>query len=457
MVAIGIATGTITSLNIIVLTTAVSVTGFLYSTNPTASYSITDNAFSFTVKDNEAVTVVANSFNTINLASPITVTNGQFVSIIFTSGTGACQSAVCTSSTNSGGLSTVFGTCYHFGTNNPGIGNAYNALSVSSSSDLNCNATGNAIMGASFNPTGSGSSGGVTVTQCYGNCGTPAITLANTNSTHTINFNQTITLLYEFQSNLNGFVNNYTLNYAAICGSGNKCVSNTLFMALYTIPSCGLGQTPFSAQCPGLRVSQGSVSPPTKARISFVASNIAVSNGQWVGVAVSAAFSGIDINNTNTNVNLFQTNEGVVPPTISQAVPVTGVTSKMGAWAWITGNIVTGGPPTTPGGQFNCAGLLDCLLPNWVSSFCFAATPSCLAASGLIWAMILASVSTFIVAKYGSELIPNVKLPFGEIFLMFGLVWIFVMAGLSLIFVWVPLFFFFIGSLLFGKQTGHYL
>src|SRR5439155_22919986 len=165
---------------------------------------------------------------------------------------------------------------------------------------------------------GSGSGSSVaSITQCYGNCGNPPITLANTNSTHTVNFNQTITLLYEFQSNLNGFVKNYTLNYAAVCGSGNKCVSNTLFLALYTIPSCGLGQTPFSSQCPGLRVSQASFSPPTKARLSGVASSISVFAGQWVGVAVSATFSGIDINDTNTNVNLFQTNEGTTPSSIS--------------------------------------------------------------------------------------------------------------------------------------------
>jgi hypothetical protein len=78
---------------------------------------------------------------------------------------------------------------------------------------------------------GTGTGTTVTTTQCYGNCGNPAVTIANTNSTHTINFNQTITLLYEFQSNLNGFVQNYTLNYAAICGSGNKCVANTLSAA----------------------------------------------------------------------------------------------------------------------------------------------------------------------------------------------------------------------------------
>lgn len=344
------------------------------------------------------------------------------------------------------GSQAFFDTNFNYGTPNP---------SGSYTNTASANQCG-PIVGGSF--TAAGTTGTtITVTQCYGNCGSPAITLANTNSTHTINFNQSITLLYEFQSNLNGFVQNYTLNYAAICGSGSKCTANTLYMALYTIPSCPLGQTPFGPQCPGLRVSQGSNGPPSKARISFVASNVAVSNGQWVGIGVSGTFNGIDINDTNTNVNLFQTNEGTVPPSISQAVAVAGTTSKMGAWAWIKGNGVTGGPPTSGGSNFNCPGFLDCLLPNWVSSFCFNQSAACLNASGLIWAMIFAGLSTFILAKYGSELMPGVKLPFGEIFLLFSLVFIFVMAGLSLIFVWVPLFFFFVVSILIGKKTGTYL
>src|SRR4029077_11415710 len=60
-----------------------------------------------------------------------------------------------------------------------------------------------------------------TVTQCYGNCGSPAVTLVNTNSSHSINFNQSITLFYEFQSNLNGFLNNITISFG-------KSYSNSL-------------------------------------------------------------------------------------------------------------------------------------------------------------------------------------------------------------------------------------
>jgi hypothetical protein len=184
-----------------------------------------------------------------------------------------------------------------------------------------------------------------TVAQCYGNCGSPAITVINTNSTHSINFNQSITLFYEFQSNLNGFIQNYTLNYAKICGSGDKCTANTLFVALYTISSCQTGQTPFSSQCPGSKVSSSSQSPPTKARLSYVASNVQVYAGQWIGVSISASFNGIDINDTNTNVPLFQTN-GVNPSIISSSSSSSLCAGcKMGLWVWITGNIIISQPP----------------------------------------------------------------------------------------------------------------
>jgi len=301
--------------------------------------------------------------------------------------------------------------------------------------------------------TGAGSSV-ASVTQCYGNCGNPAITLANTNSTHTVNFNQSITIFYQFQSNVNGFL----LNVTASMAKSYVTLPNGPAFGIYTIPFCGSGLTPFSPQCPGQLQQQSGAQnffSPAKGKISFSGLHVPVSNGQWVGIALSAAISGLDVNDTNTNVNLFQTNEGKIPPSIQQ--PVSLGNSKAGLWAWIIGNVVTGGPTTTPTGQFNCPGFLDCVLPNLVFSFCSAATPSCIAMSGLVWAGILAFISSFFVIKYGSEVAPNVRIPFGEIFLFFALTWIFVMSGLSLIFVWIPLFFFFVVSLLYGKHTGTYL
>ncbi len=290
-----------------------------------------------------------------------------------------------------------------------------------------------------------------TVFQCYGNCGNPPITLVNTNSTHTVNFNQSITLFYEFQSNLNGFLLNVTTNLAKSYANS----PNTPAFGVYTIPSCPSGQTPFSSQCPGqLQQTNGFFFNQPKGRVSLANLRIAVSNGQWVGIALSAAFSGLDVNDTNTGITLFQTNEGKMPPIIQQGSSLGS--SKMGLWAWITGNAIVGTTPP-PLTQFNCAGFLDCLLPNWVGSFCALGAPSCLAVSGLVWALILAFVSTFFVGKYASELAPNTKVPIGEIFLLLFPTWIFVMAGLSLTFVWIPLFFFFAVSVAYGKHTGNYL
>jgi hypothetical protein len=227
--------------------------------------------------------------------------------------------------------------------------------------------------------------------QCYGNCGSPAITIVNTNSTHSINFNQSITLFYEFQSNLNGFVQNYTLNYAQVCGSGNKCTANTLFVALYTIPSCQTGQTPFSSQCPGSKISSSSQSPPTKARLSYVANNVQVFAGQWLGVSISASFNGIDINDTNTNVPLFQTN-GVNPSIISSSSSASSLCAgcKMGLWVWISGNLAGSQPPPSVTGCINVD--LSCFL---FASAC-GLTPSNCFVGGAIIMMIYFTI--FVVA-----------------------------------------------------------
>jgi hypothetical protein len=299
--------------------------------------------------------------------------------------------------------------------------------------------------------TGTGTGATVaTTTVCYGNCGSPAITLANTNSTHTINFNNSITLFYQFQSNVNGFLLNVTTSMAKSYASS----PNGPFLGVYVIPSCPLGASPFSPQCPGQLQQQNNFPSPGKGKIAFSGLHIAVTQGQWIGIALSATFSGLDVNDTNTNVNLLQTNEGRIPPSIQQ--PASLGNSKVGLWAWIIGNSVVGNNPTSSV-PFSCAGFLDCLLPNWVGSFCFTGNPSCLAMSGLIWAGILATFSTFGVAKFGTELSPGMKIPFGEIFLFFALTWVLVMSGLSLTFVWVPLLIFFVVSILMGKRTGMYL
>src|SRR5204863_443716 len=78
----------------------------------------------------------------------------------------------------------VWDGCIDFGTISPVVGNSYTTASVG-----NCQTNAYAT-GASFQSGGTISA----LTQCYGNCGSPAVTLANTNSTHIINFNQSIGL-----------------------------------------------------------------------------------------------------------------------------------------------------------------------------------------------------------------------------------------------------------------------
>ena len=342
----------------------------------------------------------------------------------------------------------IIDTCLNFGTTTPTIGNSYNT-GVSNP----CTSAEAAIIGGGF--TQSGTSGStITVNQCYGNCGSPAITLANTNSTHTTNFNQTIMQFYQFQSNLNGFVVNASVNVAK---SYTGASGQAIFLAIYTISSCPTGQLPFTPSCPGNQVGVFNGGPPQKGKFSlFVSPNqIPVQNGQWLAIGFSCLVSSCDLNDTNTNVPLFQVNGQASPPTLTQSFQTT-CSCKTGAWLFIRGNVVTGAGPSQPSTAF-CPGILDCLLPQWSQSWCFNPTASCVNSGGLLVATIVAVVLTFFVAKGSSEFMPSMKLPIGEVFLVMELAWIFIMTGVGVIFVWVPIFFFFLISVLFGKQTGRYL
>lgn len=288
------------------------------------------------------------------------------------------------------------------------------------------------------------------VSQCYGNCGNPPVTIVNTNSTHNINFNQSITLFYEFQSNLNGFVQNYSLNTAAICGAGSRCSVNTLYTALYTIANCAVGNTPFSAQCPGSRVSAASTTGIQKQRFTAIASTVPVYAGQWVGVAVSASFNGVDINDTNTNVQLFQTN-GITPTTIASSTTASGLCAgcKMGLWAWINGNVVTSGPSTTP--SPSCGSGIGDFLQCLTLSFC-TGTPNsgCQLAGGFFWAMVYSAFGIiFVVAitkKAGAspDIIPQPVYFFIPISVFFTFI------ALGALPAWVAFLFFIIAAFIFA-------
>jgi len=199
-----------------------------------------------------------------------------------------------------------------------------------------------------FEIQGSNTGGGTTLSiNCFGNCGNPPITLAKTNSTHTINFNVSITILYAFQSTLNGFIVNMTVNVAKDYFSTGEGMS----MGIYEVdPSCPAGTAPFSPSCPGfLQISQtitaGSLG---HGQITLSAGNhLPVTIGQFVGIGISGFFKGLDLNDTNTQAPLLQTN-GRVPTQISQTASL-NPTSLVGMWSWIIGNAVGTVPPGTPG------------------------------------------------------------------------------------------------------------
>jgi len=129
-----------------------------------------------------------------------------------------------------------------------------------------------------------------TVAQCYGNCGTPAITALNTNSTHTINFNVSQTYLYISQIQLNGFIVNMTMNIACNPTPFGPCKNNQPFLGIYTTASNCVGSSAFTTGCPGNLLT--SISSSTFVKGKFTQSfSYPVFVGQWLGVAFSASQS----------------------------------------------------------------------------------------------------------------------------------------------------------------------
>lgn len=294
---------------------------------------------SFTVQDVEALSgVTGQAFNTVNLANPVSVTANQYVAILFM-GNAATELMLL----GAGATTANFDTLLNFATANPVIGNSY--------STANSAGTCGPIVGGSFIPSGTTNT---IVAQCYGNCGSPAVTLANTNSTHLTNFNQSITIFYIAQSNLNGFVANVTAQVAKTYSNGE-----TVSIGLYTVdPICTGSNLPFTPQCPGFLVQhQGPSTNPSKGPFTMT-SNVAIQNGQWFAVAVTGAFQGLDLNDTNTNMVLDQTS-GQIPTLISQYQSLGN--SKAAIYAFVRGNSIITGPGAgiiPPGCQSVTCGLL---------------------------------------------------------------------------------------------------
>lgn len=305
----------------------------------------------FTVKDVESLSGVSTqAFNTVTLASPVSAASGQWFAIIFmaTTGNPATGTLMLLGASPS---TSILNACFQFATTSPGVGSTFTNSNSGSCSEVEV------IAGATFQTVASGG-GGSPVTQCYGNCGSPAVTLANTNSTHTTNFNSTVTLFYQAQSNLNGFIRNETIVMARNYNNGMR-----LFSGIYVVDlACtNNGGTPFTAQCPGFLTAAASNAFPGKGKNAML-TNIAISNGQWFGIAVSGSFTGLDLNDTNTSVPLFQ-NAGITPAQITQSSASTNPASpaKPAVYAFVQGNTVTSSPPPgfTSGGGCIVCGISD--------------------------------------------------------------------------------------------------
>jgi hypothetical protein len=192
------------------------------------------------------------------------------------------------------------------------------------------------------------------ITACYGNCGSPPVTLVNTNSTHSLAFNGSLTIFYEFQSQLNGNVNNVTTSLAKSYNNGQQ-----ILIGLYTA-SCNAGVTPFSASCPGQQQVLQTFLNPVKGTLVINPNFVTVQNQEWVAIAVSGLFTGLDLNDTNTSVNLYQ--QAPSMPAVLASASLVGA-SKVGLWAYITGN--SQGPPPIIS-QPSCGADFLCILTNSV-------------------------------------------------------------------------------------------
>jgi hypothetical protein len=293
------------------------------------------------------------------------------------------------------------------------------------------------------------------VTQCYGNCGNPAITLANTNSTHSINWNTSITIFYEFQTTINGFLQNMTTNLAKTYPNG----AFAPFIAFYQ-SQCPLGSTPFSTQCPATQMLGGQAGSASKGRATIsggIQYPVTASSTQWYGVALSFQISPADVNDTNTAFAIDQTG-GIIPLTINSA-SLLNAASKIGIMAFIVGNIVGSLPPPAPGSLCsNNFAQIDCFLPALVNEFCATVTIGCQTASALVWSPIIALIFVAILLGVFKSVFPSSMLSIeslGQVFTIMFLIVVLMFTSLGLLPVFVPLFFFFITAVFLGEQFKH--
>lgn len=183
------------------------------------------------------------------------------------------------------------------------------------------------------------SGGSVTqVSNCYGNCGTPAVTRANTNSTKSINFNVTQTWFYENQVIFPALILNESASMACSVSTSQCPRATSITLGLWATQTNCIGAIPFSTSCPAILVASGQSINPQKGLFTITV-NYPVFTGQWIAIGWTASAQGITINDTNTAVNIFNTQN--FPASISSTA--SQGTSKANVYAWATGNTITGG------------------------------------------------------------------------------------------------------------------
>jgi len=291
-----------------------------------------------------------------------------------------------------------------------------------------------------------------TVTQCFGNCGTPAITLVNTNSTHTVNFNTSITLFYQVQLSVTGFMLNVTSNLAKTYSNGFSSPLLGFYRA-----QCSIGVTPGTNACPFILQEGVNTAALGKGRVSMTGGGqYPVVAGDWIGIGVSAQIAGLDLNDTNTNVPMLQAS-GIIPAAITQTASF-AATSKIGLWTWIQSTTITSLPPPI-GTGVSCFGL-DCILSHVVNSFCQVATTSCQNGSALFWVIILTIISVVTLVLGLSEVLPgqNIgRMGIGELAVLFFIGWIVIFTSFSLLSIYVLLLVFFVVAALSAKTVRGYV
>src|SRR5213594_2551533 len=396
----------------------------------------------WTVKDSEALSgLTAGALNTVALAAPVSVTVNKwyFAGVNCSTASVNCSggghpyiincNVTCSTVGSAGNI--ISGVVY-FAADNPNVGSTGSSQNSGSNEHI-----GGATFSATVNAVAQ-------IFQCYGNCGTTAVTLANTNSTHTVNWNTSITLFYIVQSQVNGFLLNITTSQAKTY----LLTGNGAFFTVFTADCVG-GASPGTASCPFLRQYINAFTDQPKGRVSNTL-NLPITNGMWIALGISGRFNGFDLNDTNTNVAMQQVS-GQAPLSISSYSSFSTGT-KIGLWAWVTGNVVSGVPPTSPSLGY-CAAI-DCLLTALVNSACSVVSQQCTTGTALIFVVILTILSPFVLTKAIGSVGLTSRFPVGEFGLLLFVGWVFIFTGFSLLPVWVPVMFFMITAIMIAGNRG---